>query len=130
MASARAGDLTLVPGPHDSTMAGLNCGLPSELVWPLVVAGTDLFISIDDSYAEQAMRALAEEGIVAGESGAAGVGGLIALREQGTPDDVDAAGLRPGACVLLVNTEGATDPVNYRRVVGRAAQAPQPEPVR
>ena len=129
MASARAGDLTLVPGPHDSTMAGLNCGLPSELVWPLVVAGTDLFVSIDDSYAEQAMRALAEEGIVAGESGAAGVGGLIALREHGSSDDVDVAGLRPGACVLLVNTEGATDPANYRRVVGRDGHAPVPEPV-
>ena len=128
MASARAGDLTLVPGPHDSTMAGLNCGLPSELVWPVVLAGTDLFVCIDDSYAEQAMQALAEEGIVAGESGAAGVGGLLALREQGTAEDVDAAGLRPEACVLLVNTEGATDPVNYRRVVGRAADAPQPQP--
>ena len=127
MASARAGDLTLVPGPHDSTMAGLNCGLPSELVWPVVVAGTDLFVSIDDSYAERAMRALAEEGIVSGESGAAGVGGLLALREQGAVEDVDAAGLRPVACVLLVNTEGATDPDNYRRVVGRAAEAPQPQ---
>jgi diaminopropionate ammonia-lyase len=110
-------------------MAGLNCGLPSELVWPVVATGTDLFVSIDDSYAEQAMRALAEEGIVSGESGAAGLGGLLALSEHGTAVDVDAAGLHPGACVLLVNTEGATDPVNYRRVLGRAVGAPQPEPV-
>ena len=130
MASARTGALTLVPGPHESSMAGLNCGLPSELVWPLVAAGTDLFIAIDDSYAEQAMRVLAEEGIVSGESGAAGVGGLLALTEHGSADDLDAAGLRPGACVLLVNTEGATDPVNYRRVLGRAAAALQTEPVR
>ena len=51
MASARACGLTLVPGPHESSMAGLNCGLPSELVWPIVVAGTDVFVASTDSRA-------------------------------------------------------------------------------
>jgi diaminopropionate ammonia-lyase len=117
-ASARAGGLTAVPGPHDSTMAGLNCGLPSELVWPVVLAGTDVFVGIPDSCAEEAMRALAAEGIVAGESGAAGLGGLMALADHGDEDDRRRAGLRPESCVLLVNTEGATDPSNYLAVVG------------
>ena len=121
MASARAGGLTLVPGPHPSSMAGLNCGMPSELVWPVLAAGTDVFVGIADSYAEDAMRALADEGIVAGESGAAGLGGLLALAERGTPEERAHAGLDPDACVLLVNTEGATDPANYERVVGRPA---------
>ncbi|TDL10500.1 diaminopropionate ammonia-lyase [Mycolicibacterium obuense] len=121
MASARAGGLTLVPGPHPSSMAGLNCGMPSELVWPVLAAGTDVFVGIADSYAEDAMRALADEGIVAGESGAAGLGGLLALAERGTPEERAHAGLHPDACVLLVNTEGATDPANYERVVGRPA---------
>ena len=116
MTSARAGRLTEVPGPHRSTMAGLNCGLPSELVWPLVQAGTDVFVAIDDVWAEDAMRALATAGVVAGESGAASLGGLLAASE----DDGfrRALNLTPEASVLLVNTEGATDPAHYAEVVG------------
>lgn len=121
MASARAGGLTLVPGPHPSSMAGLNCGMPSELVWPLLAAGTDVFVGIDDDYTEEAMRALAHQGIVSGESGAAGLGGLMALAARGTPEQRSRAGLDADACVLIVNTEGATDPANYERVVGRTA---------
>jgi diaminopropionate ammonia-lyase len=119
MASARAGGLTLVPGPHTSSMAGLNCGLPSELVWPILAAGTDVFVAVPDEYADRAMRALAQEGIVSGESGAAGLGGLIAMVDHATVEERAAAGLSPGACVLVVNTEGATDPANYHAVVGR-----------
>jgi diaminopropionate ammonia-lyase len=118
-ASARAGGLTLVPGPHPSSMAGLNCGLPSALAWPVIVSGTDTFVAVSDDYAERAMRALAAEGIVAGESGAAGLAGLLALSE--TPAAAQRAGLHPDACVLVINTEGATDPVNYRRVLTGAA---------
>jgi diaminopropionate ammonia-lyase len=121
MASAKARDITAVPGPHTSTMAGLNCGLPSELVWPIVQGGTDVFVAIDDPHAETAMIALAAEGIVSGESGAAGLGGLLAVAEEGTDEDRVAAGLVPGACVLVINTEGATDPENYLAVVGATA---------
>jgi diaminopropionate ammonia-lyase len=121
MASARSGELTLVPGPHESTMAGLNCGLPSELVWPIIAAGTDVFVGIADSFAEQGMRLLADECVVAGESGAAGLGGLLAIAQHGSDEDRRAAGLDAEACVLVVNTEGATDPVNYQAVVERAA---------
>lgn len=118
MVSAQAGRLTEVPGPHRSTMAGLNCGLPSELVWPIVQSGTDLFVAIDDAWTDEAMRALAAVGIVAGESGAAGLGALLAA----TPDrDLRAAvRLDRDASVLVVNTEGATDPENYAKVVGSA----------
>jgi diaminopropionate ammonia-lyase len=102
-------------------MAGLNCGLPSQLVWPLVLAGTDVFVAITDTYAEQAMQALAREGVVAGESGAAGLGGLLAVADLGDAGGRRAAGLLPDACVLVINTEGATDPGNYLAVVGRTA---------
>ena len=121
MASARGGGLVLVPGPHPSSMAGLNCGLPSELVWPVVAASTDVFVGISDQYANLAMRALADEGIVAGESGAAGLGGLLALAEHASAEERSRAGLHAEACVLVVNTEGATDPANYEVVVGRQA---------
>ncbi|WP_375425007.1 diaminopropionate ammonia-lyase [uncultured Friedmanniella sp.] len=117
MASARAGRLTEVPGPHRSTMAGLNCGLPSELVWPLVRAGTDVFVAIDDAWTDTAMRALAAVGVVAGESGAAGLGALLAAADQ--PALAAAVGLDANASVLVVNTEGATDPENYAAVLAR-----------
>ncbi len=118
MASARAGRITEVPGPHRSTMAGLNCGLPSVLAWPVVRAGTDVFLAVDDDAAHRAMAELADAGVVAGESGAAGLAGLAAVADTGGAADRELVGLTPGACVLVINTEGATDPVNYRRVVG------------
>ena len=98
-------------------MAGLNCGLPSALVWPVLAAGADAFVAVTDADAEEAMRALAAEGIVAGESGAAGVAGLLALASQ---DSAAASrlGISADATVLVVNTEGATDPHNYEAVVG------------
>ncbi|GAA2007321.1 diaminopropionate ammonia-lyase [Nakamurella flavida] len=118
LASARAGGPVAVPGPHLSSMAGLNCGAPSPLAWPVVAAGTDVFVAIGDQAAEEAMRALAAEGIAAGESGAASLGGLLAVVEDGTDEQRAALGLTPASRVLLVNTEGVTDPVNYRRATG------------
>lgn len=118
MASARHGTLTEVPGPHHSHMAGLNCGLPSVLAWPLVLAGTDTFVAIDDETAYAAMRLLASVGVASGESGAAALGGVLALAAQ--EPAARAAGLDPDACVLIVNTEGVTDPVNYEAVMAGA----------
>jgi diaminopropionate ammonia-lyase len=118
MVSAEAGELVGVPGPHTSSMAGLNCGLPSTLVWPLIQAGADAFVAIDDVWTEEAMRAYAAEGVVAGESGAAGLGGLLALADDSALSSTLTPPLGPDACVLLVNTEGATDPANYDAVLG------------
>jgi diaminopropionate ammonia-lyase len=102
---------TLVPGPHTSIMAGLNCGLPSEIAWPVLRAGLDDVIAVDDRRTEEAMRLLAADGIVVGETGAAGLAGLLAWTDGFSAD------LRDGT-VLIVTTEGATDPENYRRIVG------------
>jgi diaminopropionate ammonia-lyase len=119
MESARAGAITLVPGPHESTMAGLNCGLPSLLAWPIVEEFTDGYIAVTDDSTFAAMRLLAECGIVAGESGAAGLAGLLAVSD---PDQRRHTGLTSGATVLVINTEGATDPLNYRRVTAETAK--------
>lgn len=113
LASAAAGGPVHVPGPHRSIMAGLNCGLPSPVAWPTVSRGVDWFCAIDDDRARQAMRELAAAGVVAGETGAASLGGLSLLRSAG--DEV----VGPDATVLLLVTEGATDPANYAAVVGR-----------
>jgi diaminopropionate ammonia-lyase len=118
MESARHGGVFEVPGPHRSMMAGLNCGLPSLIAWPVVSARTDHFVAIDDDVVADTMSALADDGIVSGESGAAGAAGLLAVarHDAGLAARV---GLVAGATVLVVNTEGATDPDNYARVTGR-----------
>ena len=121
LASVAAGGPTAVPGPHRSIMAGLNCGQPSPVAWPTVSHGLDLFLAIDDDAARAAMRALAGVGVVAGETGAAGLGGLLALRHGTDPATRAACGLTPQARVLVFNTEGATDPDAYASVVGRAS---------
>jgi len=66
------------------------------------------------------MRLLARAGVEAGESGAAGLAGLLALRsapELAMSRERFAIGAT--ANVLVFCTEGATDPEEYARVVGR-----------
>src|SRR5207244_9937283 len=77
--SAQAGEPVVVPGPHHSIMAGLNCGAVSPVAWPAIATGVDVFVAIGDAAAEQAMRDLAAIGVVAGESGAAALAGLRAV---------------------------------------------------
>jgi diaminopropionate ammonia-lyase len=111
MHSLREGKVTYLPGNHPSIMAGLNAGLASETSWPMVSRGLDAAIAIDDRRTTQAMRLLAKDGIVAGETGAAGLAGLLAWTD-GFGGDVT------GKRVLVINTEGATDPKSYARIVG------------
>jgi diaminopropionate ammonia-lyase len=114
--SAEAGRPVEVPGPHRSIMAGLNCGTVSELAWPAVQTGTDWFVAVSDHAAEQAMRDLATAGVTSGETGAAGLAGLCALVRSG------AAGIGPDTTVLVLNTEGPTDPAAYERITGIAVE--------
>ncbi len=119
LASIEAGKLVTVPGPQDSIMAGLNCGTPSSIAFPTLLAGLDASVAIDDSYAEEAMRTLAGCGIVSGETGAAALAGLEALLALPGARGIRAEiGLDAAATVLLLVTEGATDPESYRRIVG------------
>lgn len=111
LASMEAGHIVQIPGPHDSIMSGLNCGLPSAIAWPLVSHGIDAFIAIDDDRTRNAMRALAHEGIVAGECGGAGLAGLTTWLQSFGGDGT-------GRRALVISTEGATDPEAYRRIVG------------
>jgi diaminopropionate ammonia-lyase len=116
LASLEAGRVVTIPGPHDSIMAGLNCGTPSIVAWPLVSAGFDAVAAIDDDRAREAMRALAAAGVVAGETGAAGVACLIDLQATGALSEL---GISDRSRVLVLSTEGATDPQAYAEILGR-----------
>lgn len=119
--SVRAGEPVMLAGPQDSIMAGLNCGAPSLLAWPLVSRGFSEFVAIEDERARQGMRELAGVGIVAGECGGSSLGALFGILD-GPDADVwrRDRGLGPNASVLLICTEGATDPRGYEEIVGRA----------
>jgi diaminopropionate ammonia-lyase len=121
LASLRAGAMIEVPGPHPSIMAGLNCGLPSLIAWPALRGGLDAAMAIPDDMARAAMRDLANANIVAGETGAAGLGGLDALLTGPGADERRAQlGITSATRVLLFSTEGATDPAAYAAIVGRS----------
>ena len=89
LASAEAGAPTAA-GDLDTIMAGLACGEPSLIAWQELDRAAAAFLAIPDEAAVDAMRALAAAGVVSGESGAAGLAGL--LRAAADP----AARDRPG----------------------------------
>jgi diaminopropionate ammonia-lyase len=117
MASAEAGQLTAVDGPLDTVMAGLACGEPSLLAWQELERAAFGFVSIPDEAAVACMRALhrRQPRIVAGESAVAGLAALLLAGRDGFGRA--ALGLGEDSRVLLLGTEGATDPELYARLV-------------
>jgi diaminopropionate ammonia-lyase len=93
--SSSDGSPCVSKGAQDSIMAGLNCSEVSLTAWPSIRRGVDMFVAIEDQGTIDAMKLLGEAGIDSGESGAAGLAGLLALRDR-----------FQGSRVLLVNTEG------------------------
>ena len=119
-ASLAAGRPVLVETPGTS-MAGLNCATPSHAAWPVLRDGLAGTVVIADGEAHEAMRDLARAQIVAGDCGASSLAGLRALmRDSACAELRERAGLGPASCVLLVSTEGATDPESYARTTGAA----------
>ncbi|MCG5242971.1 diaminopropionate ammonia-lyase [Azospirillum doebereinerae] len=124
--SAVAGRPVKSEGDLDTVMAGLACGEVSLLAWAILERGADDFLTIPDEGAIRTMRKLAdgEHGgrpILAGESGVAGLAGLLCAAAH---EDVRRSlGLAPDARVLVFGTEGATDPEVYARIVGRSPDA-------
>lgn len=133
--SARAGEAAATRGSVDSVMAGLACGEASPLAWCFLRESAQWFLTVEDDDAVQAMRLFArgcrpplgghatggDVPIVAGESGAAGLAGLLALCR--TPEEARSVGLDEHAQVLLINTEGATAPSVYHELVGETPEA-------
>jgi diaminopropionate ammonia-lyase len=100
-------------------MAGMDCAEVSPAAWPSLRDGILGTVTVTDDEAVAAIRELAALGHAIGDCGAAP---LAALRALMTEDDAAqlraAAGLdRPSSRVLLVATEGVTDPAGYAAAV-------------
>ncbi len=116
--SVAAGEIVTLDHPQDSIMAGLNCATPSLIAWPVVSRGIDAYVAVPDTRVPEAMRLLGRDGIVAGETGAGGLAGMLALvSDPGLAQARNALGVHAGSRVLLLCTEGATDPEAYGRLV-------------
>lgn len=124
--SAKAGTPVTVHGDLDTLMAGLACGEVSLLAWEILDEGADDFLTVPDDSAVECMRLLADgpcgdAPFVAGESAVAGLAGFLLARQDAMLSKALALG--PDSRVLLIGSEGATDPDLYTRLVGRPAEA-------
>ena len=121
--SIKAGHRVSVENDVTTTMAGLNCGSVSTLAWKILKNGLIGSISISDNLSEEAMKTLAcpvsgDPIIISGESGASGLGALIGLCKTNKFRSLkEKFYLNKSSKVLVINTEGDTDPSNYQRVM-------------
>ncbi len=115
--AARAGQPITLDDPPPTLMECLRCGEASSIASPFISAAADAFVAIDDEWCAQAMRML-NPTIVAGASGACGLASLLAiLRDESLRPLRAVSGLNSSSRVLIIVTEGATDPDLYDRVM-------------
>ena len=114
LASVQRGDLEPAKGPHRTAMAGLNCATPSAIAWPRLQARVDACVAVGNTEAEAAMRMLHAAGIATGATGAAAAAGAadVCTDDQARRD----LQLAADSTVLLLVTEGVTDPEHHARV--------------
>ncbi|MEV6028968.1 diaminopropionate ammonia-lyase [Streptomyces sp. NPDC052036] len=90
-----------------TTMAGLNCGTPSSIAWPLLRDGLDAAVAVPDADSARAATHLAALGVSSGYCGAAALAGLRAVLTGAAVDERRAAlGLDATSVVVLLSTEG------------------------
>ncbi len=124
-ASAASGDDLphAVKGDLSTIMTGLACGEPNPFAWDILRHFVSCYMCCDDFVAANGIRILAnplkgDEAVEAGESGSVGIGMLDLLVNNADFGALkQALKLGPGARVLIFNTEGATDPENYREIL-------------
>ena len=116
-----------IRGPFKTIMAGLRCGKASDIAWPVIAEAVDAFVSIDDQQCAAAMRVLSgpsndDPVVEAGAAGSCGLAGLLAIQtEESLSSARQALGLNSGSRVLVINTEGATDPELYARITNSSS---------
>ena len=98
-------------------MAGLNCGEPCLVTWPILRDFADYYFACPDGVSARAPMP-GDQQIISGESGAvpAGLVSLLTTRQSLKPCR-DKLGLDENSVILLYSTEGDTDPEGYRDIV-------------
>jgi diaminopropionate ammonia-lyase len=120
MKSAKQGRAATIKIRHETVMAGLSCGEASLIAWEVVRRAASDFVTIADGAVAPAMRMLASGvagggQIEAGECSAAGPVALIAACcDQRRRNRM---GLDANSRVLVIGSEGATDPAIYSEIL-------------
>ncbi|MBQ3435222.1 MAG: diaminopropionate ammonia-lyase [Selenomonadaceae bacterium] len=109
------GQIHSATGNGQTMMAGLNCATPCELAWKILRRYAADAATITDDVAADAMRTLAENGIISGESGCAGF--ALANAALDSSELRRALELDADAIIFVINTEGDTDPDNYKKIL-------------
>ena len=114
------GEIHSIPGNPRTIMAGLNCGTPCGVVWPVLRDCSAAFCTCRDEVTEQGMQAFAkpigtDPAVISGESGAVTYGLLLEILQSDTLRKQ--FGIQNDSVIFLINTEGDTDPEGYKRVV-------------
>ena len=121
--SVLAGDRAAhsLTGDSVTIMAGLNCGTPCSITWPILRDYADCCCACADGIAERGMRAYAnpvgtDPAIISGESGAVTYGLLMEILKSEPLRELFR--IDRDSVILLINTEGDTDPEGYQRIIG------------
>ncbi len=124
-----------VSGDLDTIMAGLACGEPSPLAWQIIRDCADFVVTAPDYVAAKGMRMYGvplkgDPFVISGESGAVTLGVLpFIMGYEGAAKLREQLQLNENSRVLLINTEGNTDPDYFRNVVWEGV-LPVPEAYR
>lgn len=122
-AMKESGDLVNVGGDLQTIMAGLACGEANTIGWDILRNHVSVFASCPDWMSAKATRIYAnplgnDPHIVSGESGSVPLGlCFTALHDEDAKDLKEALKLDENSNVLVISTEGDTDPVRYREIV-------------
>ena len=115
--------------PHEAKgsgitiMAGLNCGEPCTVTWPILRDYSDYYFSCPDFISAKGMRTAAaptgdDRRIVSGESGAVTLGLTVLLLEKKELEEIRKdMKLDENSIILLFSTEGDTDPEIYKNII-------------
>ena len=115
------GKPTLVDIKEETLMAGLSCGEVSEIAWEILKPTLSHCMSIADEGIAKIMQLFAngnfgETSIEAGECSASGLAALLVAKNN--PSIWRQLELNKDSTVLLIGTEGATDPILYKQLIG------------
>ena len=118
--SAKAGEMRTFEIERETIMAGLSCGEPSPLAWEILSEEASDFVTIPDHLVAPTVRLLArplagDPAIEAGESAVAGLSALIVAMSDTTL--AAKLGLDASSRVVLIGSEGVTDPEIFRMVM-------------
>jgi len=122
--SSLSGKREIVEGDMPTIMAGLACGAPNTISFDILMNYADGFLSCPDYVSARGMRILSSplEGdprVISGESGGAvGIGAISLIMQKDEYKDIrEKLKLDENSVVLLISTEGDTDPNRFRDIV-------------